>query len=164
MIPIYNFRVIIRMREELTKLYIGRRVWATFIDYTLVWSFTIFYIFMAGERSMEGTYTVSGWPVFIPVLFWFLYIVVAEHYVGETLGHLICGIKVESVSNDKITIGRTLIRRMSDIVEIAWCFGIVAYIIAFNTRNNQRLGDILAKTCVIGKNDVFHEIQFDFEK
>jgi uncharacterized RDD family membrane protein YckC len=152
------------MKEEITKLYVSKRVRATVIDYTLVWAFTIFYILMAGERNFEGAYTVSGWPALIPVLFWFLYIVIAEQYVGGTLGHLIFKIRIESITNEKITLGRTFIRRISDVLEIAWCFGLIAYLLALNTRNNQRLGDILAKTCVIGKNDIYQDIQFDFEK
>ncbi|HMH21205.1 MAG TPA: RDD family protein, partial [Puia sp.] len=63
---------------------ISRRVSATLIDYTLVFALTIFFIIMAGTKDEEGTYTISGWPVFIPMLFWFLYFVIAEYYLEGT--------------------------------------------------------------------------------
>ena len=152
------------MISELTKLYIGRRAAATLVDYTLVWAFSIFYIFEFGTRNETGGYTVSGWPAMVPVLFWFVFIVIAEQYVGGTIGHQLCRIKVESLIKEKITLWRTFQRRIVDCLEIAWCFGLIAFLLARNTKNNQRLGDILAKTCVIGKDDVYEELKFDFEK
>lgn len=152
------------MISEPTKSYIGKRVLATIIDYTLVWAFTIFYIVEFGQLNERGEYSVSGWPALVPVLFWFVFIVITEQYVGGTIGHQLCKIKVESQIKEKITLWRTFQRRIVDGLEIAWCFGLIAYLLVRNTQNNQRLGDILAKTCVIGKDDVNHEFQFDFEK
>lgn len=152
------------MRSELTKLYVNKRIYATIIDYTIIWAFTIFYVVEVGQPNDNGGYTVNGWPTLIPVLFWFLSIVISEYYLGGTIGHLIFKIKVESISDEKITLWRTFKRRIVDLLEIAWCFGLIAYLLARNTTNNQRLGDIIAKTCVIGKNDVNQEVVFDFEK
>ena len=152
------------MRDDLTKLYISKRVGATFIDYTIVWAFTFFYIFEFGTQNERGSYTISGWPAMIPTLFWFAYIVLAEQYLGGTMGHMLCRIKVDSVIREEITLWRTFKRRMADCLEIAFCFGLIAYLIARNTPNNQRLGDLLAKTCVIGKDDKYEELKFDFEK
>ena len=84
--------------------------------------------------------------------------------MGGTMGHLICKIKVVSQTKERVTLWRTFKRRVMDALEIAWCFGLIAYLLAKNTQYNQRLGDILAKTCVIGKDDLFQEVQFDFEK
>ena len=152
------------MRSELTKLYIGKRVYATLIDYAIVWAFYFFYIVEVGSPNQTGGYTVTGWPALVPMLFWFLFIVVCEHYMGGTAGHLIFKIKVVSITKERISFWRTFVRRITDILEIAWCFGLVAYLLARNTLNNQRLGDILAKTCVIGKDDPNQEVEFDFEK
>jgi uncharacterized RDD family membrane protein YckC len=152
------------MRSESTKLYVSKRVYATIIDYSIVWAFSIFYIVEAGHPNDNGGYTIDGWPALIPVLFWFLYIVIAEHYMGGTASHLIFKIKVVSLTNEKITLWRTFKRRIADVLEIAWCFGLIAYLLASNTTNNQRLGDVIAKTCVIGKDDLNQEVVFDFEK
>jgi uncharacterized RDD family membrane protein YckC len=151
------------MIRDLTKLYIGKRVLATIIDYTLIFAFQIVYTLEFGERNENGGYTISGWSAMVPILFWFIYIVITERYAGGTMGHLICKVKVESLTKERITLWRTFIRRIVDCLEIAWCFGLIAFLLARNTQNNQRLGDILAKTCVIGKDDKYQEIQFDFE-
>jgi uncharacterized RDD family membrane protein YckC len=152
------------MIGELTKLYIGRRVVATLIDYTIVWAFTFFYIFEFGEPNQHGAYTISGWSAWVPALFWFIFIVITEQYFEGTLGHQLCRIKVESLIKEKATLWRTFKRRIADCLEIAWCFGLIAYLLAANTKNNQRLGDILANTCVIGKDDENKEFKFEFEK
>ncbi len=152
------------MLSEITRKYIGKRVLATIIDYTIVWTFTIFYFVEFGEPNERGGYTLTGWPTFVPALFWFVFIVILEQYVGGTMGHLICNIKVESQTKEQVTLWRTFQRRIVDVLEIAWCFGLIAYLLARNTQYNQRLGDILSKTCVIGKDDIIQEIQFDFEK
>jgi uncharacterized RDD family membrane protein YckC len=151
------------MTGELTKRYLGKRVVATLIDYTIVWGFSFFYIIEFGKPDDRGTYTVSGWPTMIPVLFWFLFIVIMEQYAGGTLGHLICKIKVKSQLKEDLTLWRTFKRRMADCLEIAWCFGLIAYLLARNTQNNQRLGDILAKSYVTGINEEYKELVFDFE-
>ena len=152
------------MIGELTKAYVNKRVTATLIDYTIVWAFAIFYIYEFGEPNDRGGYTLSGWPLMVPVLFWFVFIVIAERYMGGTLGHQLCRIKVVSVIREDMSLWRTFKRRIADCLEIGWCFGLIAYLLARNTNNNQRLGDILAKTCVIGKDDEYKELKFDFEK
>ena len=152
------------MIGEITKKHIGKRVLATIIDYTIVWAFTIFYTVEFGEPNESGGFTITGWATFGPMLFWLVFIVIMEHFVGGTMGHLICKIKVESQTKEQVTLWRTFQRRIMDVLEIAWCFGLIAYLLARNTQYNQRLGDILAKTCVIGKDEILQEIQFDFEK
>jgi len=151
------------MKGDTTDHYIGKRVVATLFDYTVVWAFVFFYFWAFGTPNERGGYTVSGWPTMIPVLFWFLFIVVSEIYLGGTLGHLICKIKVISMTQENLTLWRTLKRRIADGLEIAWCFGLIAYLIAMNTKDNQRLGDLIAKTSVVGKNDLVEPVKFDFE-
>ena len=147
-----------------THKYIGKRAAATLIDYSIVFSFTIFYFYMAGKSDGQGKYTVSGWPVLGFPGFWFIYIVALENLLGGTLGHMAMKLKVVSQNGLNISFGQTLKRRLCDVLEISWCFGLVAYLLAANTRSNQRLGDILAKTFVIGSHELYTDIQFDFEK
>jgi uncharacterized RDD family membrane protein YckC len=152
------------MKEDSTDHYIGKRVVATLIDYTIVWAFAFFYIWEFGEPNNRGGHTVSGWPALVPLLFWFIYIVCSERFLDGTLGHLICKIKVISMTRENITLWRTFKRRIVDALEIAWCFGLIAYLIAMNTKDHQRLGDLLAQTSVAGKNDLEAPVKFDFER
>ena len=61
--------------------YIGRRVAATIIDYTLVYAFSFGYIYIIGDKDDEGTYVVTGPPALVPLVFWFFYFVVTETYL-----------------------------------------------------------------------------------
>jgi hypothetical protein len=59
--------------------------------------------------------------------------------------------------------GQTFVRRICDALEIVWCFGLIAFLLVKNTQQNQRHGDLLAKTLVIGEKDVYPEKLFEFE-
>ena len=144
--------------------YTLRRIYATLVDYTLIFALDIFYIVMAGTHTDDGTYTVSGLPALIPVLFWFVYIVVAEHYLGGTLGHQLFKLKIVSRNGGNVTFGQTLKRRIFDAVEISWCFGLISWLIVKNSDQQQRLGDLIARTMVIGQDDPSMEPKFDFEQ
>ena len=146
-----------------TKPYIGRRVAATFIDYTLTFALTFSYIYIVGRPDENGSHVVTGLPALVPILFWFLYFIICETFVDGTLGHQLLKIKVVSVDGTSVSLSQILVRRLADILEIAWCFGLIAYAIAKSTQNNQRLGDIWGKTIVIGKKDTFPIDKFDFE-
>ncbi len=134
-----------------TELYIGKRIKATMIDYTLMFGIFIFMIVELGHPNDEGGYTLSGWKNIYPISFWFAYFVLAEHFLGGTMGHQLYKLRVVSVNNQSVTFYQTFLRRISDALEISWCFGLVAYILVKNTPNQQRLGDLWAKTYVTGQ-------------
>ena len=100
----------------------------------------------------------------MPVLYWFLYFVVIETLYSGTIGHHLIDLKVVSQDNSKLTIGQILKRRLSDILEISWCFGFIAFLIAKGNHNGQRLGDTLAKTIVIDKNELPEDLDFDINQ
>ena len=133
-----------------TKNFISKRIYATLIDYTLTFGFTIFLIYQIGAPNDEGGYTISGAQNLFPLSFWFLYFIIAEFFLGGTLGHQIFKLKIVSADGNKITLGQICLRRISDLLEISWCFGLVAFILVKNTPSNQRLGDLWAKTLVTG--------------
>src|ERR1700761_144572 len=120
-------------------LYTRKRVAATLIDYTLMWSLTIFYIMYFGEEDSPGHYTVHGFGTLLPVCFWFFYFVVAEAF-GGTLGHRIFYLRVVSMNGRDPDFSSILIRRIFDMFEISWCFGFIAFLVVRNTPNHQRIG------------------------
>jgi uncharacterized RDD family membrane protein YckC len=144
--------------------YTSKRIGATLIDYTLTFALTIFYIVKFGENDSPGHYTVNGLPALFPVGFWFVYFVITERYMGGTLGHQLCKLKVVSSDNNSLSLGQVTIRRLCDGLEIAWCFGLIAWLLVRSTDNHQRLGDLVAKTMVIGRDDTQIAAEFDFEK
>ncbi|HMH24417.1 MAG TPA: RDD family protein, partial [Puia sp.] len=81
-----------------------------------------------------------------------------------TMGHLIFKLKVVSLAGRKATFSQVFVRRICDVLEISWCFGLVAYLIARNTPNHQRLGDLVAKTMVVDYAFMPDDVTFDFEE
>lgn len=152
-----------RMTSIRTQPHIGRKAAATFIDYTLLFAFTFWYIFTVGKPDEEGVYTVSGIPALPPMLTWFLYLVVVERYSGATLGHKLFRLKVISLDGRELALGQIFKRRLADVLEITWCFGLVAFILVKSTPLHQRLGDIWAKTLVVDKSQSQQATHFDFE-
>ncbi|RZJ78623.1 MAG: RDD family protein [Flavobacterium sp.] len=140
------------------KYNLARKVVATIIDYTLIFGFTFWYIFEFGTLNEEGGYSVTGIGVLFPFAFWLLYFVIAEKFCSATLGHEIVKLKVVSVDGSPLTFTQVLKRRVCDAIEISWCFGLIAFFVAENNDKHQRLGDILAKTLVIGKNELYEPI------
>jgi uncharacterized RDD family membrane protein YckC len=61
------------------------------------------------------------------------------------------GIKVESLDGGEITFTQATKRRLADLIEIIWCFGLVAYVNAFNNPNNKRVGDVWGNTRIVKK-------------
>ncbi len=144
--------------------YTSKRIGATLIDYTLVYSLSFYYIFAAGTRNDRGAYEVDGLPAFVPVAFWFVYFIITERFMGGTLGHHIFKLKVVSMDGKDLTFGQVFLRRICDTLEISWCFGFIAFLLVRSSTYNQRLGDQVAKTRVVGKEDINPEVKFDFEE
>ena len=135
-----------------TSKFIGKRIAATLIDYTLVFTLCFAYILYFGRENERGGKTISGLPALLPMAFWFFYFVITEAFLDGTVGHQLMKLEVVTISGRKPSFSQTLVRRIFDAIDITWCFGLLAFILVYNTDNSQRIGDILAKTIVIGKN------------
>tara|TARA_R110002012_G_scaffold13845_13_gene58520 strand:+ start:4677 stop:5114 length:438 start_codon:yes stop_codon:yes gene_type:complete len=109
-----------------------------------------FYVYSFGTLNNEGEYTVDGWPGFILLLTWFLYFPIAETINGQTLGRRIMQLKVVTLNGYSISFGQAFKRRILDYFEIIMTFGLVAYVTSRNSERNQRVGDIWARTIVVG--------------
>ena len=152
------------MTDIITHPETGKRIGATLIDYGVVFTFFIFYVYGFGEPNEEGGYTVTGLPALVPIGFWFLYLVVIEYNFGATLGHSIFHLTVTTMQYGRPSFGQILKRRLADIFDITISFGIVALILVLNGRYHQRLGDIWGQTLVVDKRKIGKEIrQFDFD-
>jgi uncharacterized RDD family membrane protein YckC len=152
------------MKELITRPNIGKRIGATIIDYGIIIAFFTVYVYSVGEPNDEGGYTVTGLPALVPVGFWFIYLIVLEYKWGSTLGHLIFRLSVTDLLHGNPSFSQILKRRICDIIDISMSFGIVALILVKNTKYNQRLGDIWAKTLVIDKEeklDPRHHFEFE---
>ena len=130
---------------------IGNRVGAAIVDYIIFASLCVFFIIAFGEKTAPQTYSVTGWKGWIPFIFWFIYFVIVEYLLNGSFGNFLAGVKVVSLQNSSLMITQVLIRRLGDIVDIWWCFGILRFLLVRKTRYNQRIGDLWAKTIVIDR-------------
>ena len=131
---------------------LGRRVLATIIDYNVVAILSIFFSFIYLIFSGTFKFEIPLINIILPLLFWFLIIVLIEFKYGRTLGKRIAGIRVVSLSTEeKPTLIQVLKRRILDPIDI-FMLGIVSLFVISNSTNNQRFGDKFANTQVVKKN------------
>src|SRR5690242_14885078 len=141
----------------------GMRFPSGAIDYIIICVFSFGYVMLFGKPNAEGGKTITGLPALVPMLFWFCWLVLAEVFFGTTLGHYINGLKIVSMEGGKPSFSQSLRRRLCDVIEISWCFGLIAFLIIKNTQFHQRLGDIWARTLVVDKNFQLDSPNFEFE-
>ncbi|MBP0613479.1 RDD family protein [Chryseobacterium sp. cx-311] len=129
--------------------FITRRFIAGAIDYTVILVLTYIYLQIIGEVSPDGTYSVTGWKTVPVLLFWLMYLCLVEVTLDSTLGNYIAGLQaVDLVTEENLTFKQSFLRHSVDYLDMMFC-GIVAVIIIKNSRESQRLGDLLAKTKVV---------------
>lgn len=130
--------------------YILRRFIAGFIDYFIVlFPLIKFYVFELGEVDNEGSYSVNGLKTLPIVLFWLAYFCGSETIFGKTLGNFFVDLKPVDINTGKnITCKQSFLRHILDLIDM-FLFGLIAIIIIKNSKENQRLGDLLAKTKII---------------
>ena len=81
---------------------IFRRCIAGLIDYALVIGFFYSYLFSFGKPDTDGEYTIKGLLTLVPILLWFIIIILPEVVLGATLGNSIVDLKPRSLTKNKI--------------------------------------------------------------
>lgn len=128
---------------------VSLRVWAALIDYVLLLIVTWLIIRGLGAEVRPGVYQVRGGKALLPILYWFVYFVIGEYIFWGTPGKRLMGLVVLNIDGERADFGQILRRRISDCIDITWCFGILGYLLMRNTVNHQRLGDMWGKTVVL---------------
>ncbi|KQB37803.1 RDD family protein [Flavobacterium aquidurense] len=137
-----------------TKPNLKKRIFAGLIDYVLM--FSMLYIMFAyfGERTPKG-YELKGFPALATTLIWGLYMIGFELKFGGTLGNLMFDLQVISIrdtNSTSLSFGQSFKRHLLDIIDLCF-FGLIGIVLIKNTKYNQRLGDLWAKTIVIDSTD-----------
>ncbi len=132
---------------------IEQRVYATIVDYGIYYVLFFLYVYAFGQPNDEGGYSVTGFPALVAPTFWFFYFPFTESLGGQTLGHYLAGIKVVDEYGRNIGFGTAFKRRFFDWLDFIF-FGLLAYIIVKNNDHRQRIGDLVAKTVVVGAENV----------
>ncbi|WP_291119575.1 RDD family protein [Empedobacter sp. UBA7248] len=132
--------------------YIFQRLIAGFIDYAVFIIIAALYIYKFGTLVNDGSYNVNGintLPIFI---FWFIYFIVIEVILHGTLGHLILNLQPVNAKTEKpISFSQSFIRHLFDPIDYFIFGGLIGILIINNSKESQRLGDIVANTKMIKK-------------
>ncbi|MGL5111961.1 MAG: RDD family protein [Flavobacterium sp.] len=133
------------LKPNLTKRFL-----AGLIDYAIIYAFFYAFISAFGEPNEEGGYSVTGFLALVPILFWFVFLVVFETFFGATLGNSIVGLRPKSLTknNGELSLGQSIKRHVLDPIDM-FPFGLLGIMAIINTDRNQRIGDIWAKTIVV---------------
>ena len=126
---------------------VGKRVVGAIIDIIVLFIVMIIFSFLFGT-SEGSSFGVSGFAAFILYLLWFAYFVVLEVITGKTIGKYVVKTKVINESGGQISWGTSIVRNILRIVD-GFFFYLVGFIIALASKENQRLGDMAAKTYVV---------------
>ncbi len=143
------------------KPHIKEKIYATLIDYGIFFFFFFVCLYFFGNEGKDGVISLTGTKGILINLLWVFYFPGTEAINGATPGHDILKLKVVKINGDKINFWDAFKRRLLDVIDIA-CYGIPAFICIKNTEKCQRLGDLLAGTCVIKWIDI-EEIKNDKE-
>ena len=131
------------------------RIFAASIDYIIIICFFIFMAYSYGERyTPEGGgvgVRLNGSQTLVCFAFWFAFLPLVEAFTGQSIGKMLLGIRVVSADYSRPTFGQIIVRRIFDFVDWLPFFGIVGIIVASNNKEQQRVGDLVAKTIVVKK-------------
>ncbi|MFD1552479.1 hypothetical protein DNU06_10390 [Putridiphycobacter roseus] len=109
-----------------------------------------------GEESLS--YIIQFVLIWIPITF---YSLLLEYLLkGQTVGKLIMGIRVVSITGENAKINDYIMRWLFRIVDFWFSLGGIGAILIYTSQNSQRMGDILAQTIVIkNKSTQLYSIQ-----
>ena len=140
-------------KKIVTKPNLQRRIFAGLIDYgVILLVFGLFHYFF-GYADDEGNHSLRGLPALSFLLFWAFWTIGSEQIFGVTLGNYLNELEVVSIlSEPDLTFAQSFKRHFLDIFDL-WLFGLPGILFIKNTKYNQRLGDLWAKTIVVDKND-----------
>ena len=128
---------------------IARRWAALWIDGVILMGFlTILVLTLSDEFYKEY--------VWLWIVLMFSYFVVLESLKGWTVGKLLMKIRVVNVDGKHVGLLKSLIRNVLKILEANPIMfgGLLAGIVALISKKKQRIGDMLAKTYVVLRDDV----------
>jgi len=128
---------------------ISRRIQATIIDFVFLYLLMMVCVGLTRTLSDDIKVTVCLFVVSSYYLF-------LEGLTGVTVGKMMAGIRVVGEEGDKPSFSQGIVRTTLRVLEVNPLLfgGVPAGIVVARSRKKQRLGDMLACTYVVYKNDL----------
>jgi len=124
---------------------VGERIVAVLLDWVFLLVLSISLAFGFSKLGVDGA--ILGVIVMIPVVFSSLLFELFMN--GQTLGKLIMKIRVVTVDGGEASFIHYLIRWVFNLVDVLITSGICALLTVILNGEGQRLGDMLAGSCVV---------------
>ena len=110
---------------------------------------------LAGRETENGGVYTSGFELegnlrFVVPTMWIILFPIIESLKGWTIRKKIMGIEVLTSKYAKVSFLTSFVRHLFDIID---AFLFLGFIIAANNKYKQRIGDLVANTIVVIKND-----------
>ncbi|MFB3891434.1 MAG: RDD family protein [Phycisphaerae bacterium] len=137
---------------------LGRRLAAGLIDFLPLYAVGGM-IFPPPSMNPTDMYSFIREPKNVPDSFfywmmttltlWVAYGIVMEYFYGATVGKMLLRLCVVGEDGKRPGLRGVLLRNLTKIIELATGIPIILVLVPMLTRYRQRLGDILARTCVV---------------
>lgn len=125
----------------------GRRIVAIIIDSILL-GIPVSLLSMLFSRP-NGS--VSGLLIVLSIVIYFLYFILMEGYLGQTVGKMLLGIQVIREDNGEVPgISTATVRTLLRLIDGLFAY-LVGFIAVMASSKRQRLGDMAAHTLVVRK-------------
>jgi uncharacterized RDD family membrane protein YckC len=127
------------------------RISAWFIDGLLYIAYIFTFFWLLGTFELQNALENFGWIIYmalmVPSMLYFP--VVETIWNGRTVGKKVLGIRVVKIDGTRAGPGAYVIRWLFRYIEIMLTGGVVAILAILINGKGQRLGDMVAKTCVV---------------
>jgi uncharacterized RDD family membrane protein YckC len=131
---------------------VGIRAGATIIDIVIFWALSFLVAIATGETSGAG-FSIGTLGSCLVGIIGIAYYVVMETMYGGTVGKLALGLKVVKEDGSALDWQTSIVRTLLRIVDGLF-FYLIGAILVWTSPTNQRLGDKVAKTFVVKKDQV----------
>jgi len=126
-----------------------KRLLSGIVDYGLFFVVIFLITINIGTPADDSGYYLNykdlGWWV----VAWICIILLPEMIFKKSIGNFLLGLKLVSLSSGKkVSIFQSLTRHFFDLFDMGFFFLVGILLIHF-TKNNQRLGDIIANTTIV---------------
>ena len=133
---------------------LGDRIVACLIDYAVKIGYVLLLFFISYQLSKTGLgkeIILMWFLLLLPVMFYSLFFEMAMQ--GQTPGKRVRSIRVVKLDGSQPNNGGYVMRWIFRLVDLLMFSGVIAVIVYLVNGKGQRIGDILAGTCVIRTRD-----------